>query len=71
MPPTSTHDLLKHEVVDRTHVLQEHLAAQIQDHPFVVQRPAIAALATAAQEALAQLYQAAGLAEAGDAELAQ
>lgn len=67
---TDDHALLRHEALDRVHVLAEGLGQNVIDHPFLVSRPDLTVLADRAAEALADLYQAIGAATVGDPELA-
>ena len=67
---TDEHALLKHEAMDRIHVLSETLSLHLLDHPFVLQRASVLDPLQAALEHLAHAYRAAGNAPAGDMELA-
>lgn len=68
---TDEHVLLKHEAMDRMHVLSENLSLHLLDPPFVFQRAAVLEPLQAALVLLNQAYQAAGNAPAGDMELAR
>ncbi|MBY6056349.1 hypothetical protein [Leisingera daeponensis] len=48
----------RHEAGDRAFVAHQHFADFVQYHPFVADRPDLAALAKAVDEANADLYQA-------------
>lgn len=67
---TDDHTLLKHEAIDRIHVLSETLSLHLLDHPFVLQRREVLEPLQAALTLLSQAHQAAGNSEAGDMELA-
>lgn len=66
--PTDDHGLLKHEAMDRIHVLSETLALHLLDHPFVSQRAALLEPLQSALNLLNQAYQAAGNTPTGDVE---
>lgn len=68
---TDDHDLLKHEAMDRIHVLSENLSIHLMDHPFVLQRPAVLEPLQAAFVLLSQAYQAVEASPAEDLELAR
>lgn len=46
----------RHEAGDRAFVAHQHFADFVQRHPFVSDRPELAALAGAVDEAMADLY---------------
>lgn len=48
----------QHEAGDRAFVAQQHFCDFVQDHPFVAERPELAALAAVVDDAMAELYQA-------------
>ena len=68
---TDEHALLKHEAMDRIHVLSENLSIHLLDHPFILQRGTVLEPLQAAFILLSQAYQAAEAAPAGDMELAR
>lgn len=48
----------RHEAGDRAFVAHQHFADFVQRHPFVLDRPELAYIADAVDEAMADLYQA-------------
>lgn len=48
----------QHQMGDRAYVAHQHFVDFVQRHPFIEQRPDLAALADRVDEALADLYQA-------------
>lgn len=49
---------MQHEAGDRAHVVAQHFTDFVQAHPFISQRPDLAAQADAISDALGALYQA-------------
>lgn len=49
---------MQHEAGDRAFVAAQHFSDFVKDHPFVCANPELASLAEAAENALADLYQA-------------